>query len=206
MITSKSLFRTALALGLVAMPLAAQAGTTTAVSNVAVELAAQCTVTGATVNLGSFLTSQTWDIVALSLGGRTTAAYTRGSRGFEYLNFGSVTCDNGAPYTLSIKGTMATGNAGSIRFSHNGKTIEMNIGIKKLGTVTLPDNSTYWPGTGQQVWATLGALNATGTGLPQDLIGNVTVNFASGGTTATQGEKLAVAGVMTDDLTYTLTF
>ena len=55
MITSKSLFRTALALGLVAVPVTAQAGTTTAVSNVAVELAAQCTVTGATHRIISML-------------------------------------------------------------------------------------------------------------------------------------------------------
>ena len=90
MIKSKLLFRAALALGLVAMPLAAQAGTTTAVSNVAVELAAQCTVTGATVNMGTYRSTQTWGDVASVLGSYGENGAVEGSAGMEALEFGSV--------------------------------------------------------------------------------------------------------------------
>ena len=191
------------AAALVALPGMAQAGTATATGTATLTVINQCTVTGATVNLGTYTSNQTWANVGAALGSFAGTTYTAGSQGQEYLNYGSVTCDNGTPYTLSIKGT-ATGVAGAIRITHNGKTATFLPGIKRLAGNVVADSSATLPGTGAQVGT--GTLSGTGTGAAQALLGNVTLSFSATGTTALATDSLGVAGTASDTLTYTLNF
>jgi spore coat protein U-like protein len=67
------------------------------------------------------------------------------------------------------------------------------------------DTSAIYAGTGAQVGTA--TLSATGTGTAQTLLGNVTLNFAVGGTAAPlPSQTLGVAGTANDNLTYTLNF
>lgn len=215
------------AAALVALPGMAQAGTATATGTATLTVINQCTVTGATVNLGSYTTSNTWANVGTALGSFNGANYTVGSLGQEYLNFGSVTCDSGAPYytagsngqeylnfgsitcdsaapyTLTIKGT-ATGDAGAIKLTHNGKAATFMPGIKKLGGNLVADSNATFAGAGVQVWQT--PVAGTGTGTAQALLGNVTLSFAGADTTALATDTLGAAGTASDTLTYTLNF
>lgn len=185
----------------VAVPGIAQAGTRTATANVTMQVASQCTLTGATVYLGAFKTTDTWGTVAAKHGVATFGTYTVGTAGQESLKFGTVTCDTGLPWNLTIKGTANGTGAGLIWITVNGKFVLMYPGIKKVGTKTIADSG-LWSGTGQQVAQS--PVYETGTGAPQDLFGNVTLNFS--GSTATSTTPLAVVGNASDTLTYTLTF
>lgn len=191
------------AAAIVALPGVAQAGTATATGTAVLNVINQCTVTGATVNLGTYTAAQTWSQVGAALGSFNGTAYTAGSQGQEYLNFGSVTCDNGTPYTLTIKGT-ATGVPGAIKITHNGKTATFLPGIKKLAGNTVADTAANLGGTGAQVGTA--QLAGTGTGAAQTLFGNVTLSFSATGTTALPTDALGVAGSASDTLTYTLNF
>lgn len=201
------IIKTALAAAAIAaLPGAAQAGTATATNSANFVVTNQCSVTGAVVNLGSYTTNTTWGQVGASLGLRNGPSFSAGSRGFEYLNYGSVTCDAGTPYTLSIKGTNTIGNAGTATMVLNGKRVGLEMGVKKLGGVTMADSSAAWPNTGHQIWAT--PLSGTGTGVAQPILGNMTVYVFSvaSATWANAGDTLGTPGQYTDDLTYTLNF
>lgn len=201
---SKLYTKLALAIALTALPGVAHAGTSTATGTASLTVINQCAVTGASVNLGTFAAGSTWADVAASLGRSDSGSnYTAGSNGQEYLNFGSVTCDSGAPYTLTIKGT-AMGTAGAIKLTHNGKVVTLLPGVKKLGGNSVSDSNVTFGGTGGQVWQT--PLAGTGTGTAQPLLGNVTLGFSATGTTALATDSLGVAGTATDTLTYTLNF
>lgn len=200
----KNLSGAALVAAMAALPGVAHAGTSTATGTAVLNVVNQCSVTGTTVNLGTYTAAQTWSQVGAALGSYNGISYTAGSQGQEYLNFGSITCDNGVPYTLSIKGTATGAAAGSIRITHNGKTVTFLPGIKKLAGNLVADSSVVYPGTGAQVGT--GTLAGTGSGVAQSLFGNVTLNFSSTSTTALPADTLGVAGTATDTLTYTLNF
>jgi len=153
------------AAAIVALPCVAQAGTATATGAATFDVASQCSVTGATVNLGTYTANQTWAQVGAQLGRFTTPTYTAGSLGLEYLNYGSVTCDNGTPYTLTIKGTATGSEPGGITITHNGKTAIFLPAIKKLGVNIVANSHTLLPNTGAQV--SLVQLAGTGTGTAQ---------------------------------------
>lgn len=189
------------AAALLAMPGIAIAGTSTATGSASFNVTTQCSVTGATVKLGTFTTSQTWGDVGAALG-VSNGSYTPGSQGFEYLNWGSVTCDNGTPYTLKIIGTWSASKR--IAFDVNGKKAVFDPMVKKVGGATVAD-STGWVGAGQHV-ASNGALSATGTGAKQDVLGNVVLSYSAAGITVTPADALSVTGTYTDALTYTLSF
>lgn len=193
-----------LATALAALPGVAHAGTSTATGTATLTVINECTVTGATVNLGTFTSANTWGDIAAALGRSDSGSdYTAGSNGQEYLNFGSITCDSGAPYTLTIKGT-ATGDAGAIKLTHNGKAATFMPGIKKLGGNLVADSNATFAGAGVQVWQT--PVAGTGTGTAQALLGNVTLSFAGADTTALATDTLGAAGTASDTLTYTLNF
>lgn len=212
MTTFKSLFRPALALSLAMMPSVAEAGTTTAVSNVAVELVAQCTVAGATVNLGTFVGSQTWATVANSLGyylvgtngSLSDSGIRMGTRGWTYANFGSVTCDAAAPYTLTIAGTHT--QQGMARITIGGTTALFMPAIKSVGGAAVADNpgGTY-AGSGHQMG--FSAMPGTGTGSAQELLGSMVMNLnTAAGTNVNANSPIGNAGTYSDVLTYTLNF
>jgi len=94
------------ATALVALPGAAQAGTSTDTGAASMTVINQCSVTGANVNLGTYTTNQTWDDIGKVLGRNYgDTGYSPGTLGQEYVNFGSVTCDTATPYTLYINGS-----------------------------------------------------------------------------------------------------
>lgn len=191
----------------VALPSAAQAGTTTASATVTMQVASQCALTGANVHLGSFKTTDTWLTVGAKHGYLLSFTYTPGSAGQESLNFGSVTCDAGLPWTLLIRGTnSASGSSGGIKLTLNGKVAVMYPAIKRVGGVVMSDvGPMSFAGTGAQVWAS--SASSTGKGVAQTLLGNVTLSFNTAhGTTVTSGTAMGNVGSATDTLTYTLTF
>lgn len=187
-----------------ALPSAAHAGTSTATATVVMQVGSQCTVTGANVHLGSFKTTDTWATVG-EKHGYNFLGFTSGTAGSESLNFGSITCDSGLPWTLTIKGTSSVLTAtGAIKITLNGKVAVLYPAVKRIGAYTLSDSSSSLPGTGVQIWQTSAWGN--GTGAPQDILGNVTVAFGILGVTATPSTALGSVGSASDTLTYTLTF
>lgn len=188
---------------IVALPGMAQAGTAAGTGAAAMTVSTQCSVTGASVDLGTFNTSDSWGTVSAALGSFAQPTFTAGSRGFEYLNFGSVNCGSGVPYTLYIKGT-STGNPGLIKITLNGKTMVMMPAVKKLGGNVVADNAALYPGTGAQVWSV--PLSGTGTGAAQTLVGNATLVFGTTDATAIATDRLGASGAFSDMLNYTLNF
>lgn len=190
------------ATALVALPGAAQAGTSTDTGAASMTVINQCSVTGANVNLGTYTTNQTWGDIGQALGsnpGDYRGGYSPGTLGQEYMNFGSVTCDSGTPYTLSITS------------SFMGEAISLNLGektgifvpmIKKIGSATVADVSWGWTGAGG--YAPRGVAG-TGTGAAQALLGSVILDSVLGWS-AQPTDRLATAGTVSDTLNYTLTF
>lgn len=215
MITFQSLSRSALTLtlALAIVPASAQAGTTTAVSNVAVELVSQCTVTGATVNLGSYRNTQYWREVAQSIGyylagmndGLSATGIRSGTRGWEYANFGSVTCDAGLPYSLRIQGTAADG--GMIRLNVNGTIALFMPAIKRLGGNVVPDNAApNYVNSGHHMY--FGPMSGVGTGTAQEMLGSAVINLNLGAESTVRSNSMlgGGGGSYADTLTYTLNF
>ncbi len=197
----KNISAVALAAAVAALPGAAYAGTSTATGTATLTVINQCSVTGATVNLGTFLSSQTWGNVASALGGFTGTVFAAGSQGQEYASWGSITCDNAAPYNLRIRGT---GTAGGIKITLNGKTAIFSPFVKKLGGVVVADNNASIVGGGAQADTT--GLSGTGTGAAQALLGSAVLTYAGTGGTVLATDALGAAGTASDTLTYTLNF
>lgn len=193
----------ALAAGaLVALPGMAQAGTSTASGTASINVLNQCSVAGATVNLGTYSANQTWGDVGAALGKLDLMYnFNPGSLGSEYLNFGSVTCDAGTPYTLTIDGSYGYG---AIVLQHNGKRGRFWMAVKKLGNTVMADN---WNSGGGHVFQG-DVLNGVGTGSAQSLVGNVFMHNTSTvfWDAPDDSDTLGVAGVSTDTLNYTLNF
>lgn len=189
---------------LAAMPGAAQAGTASATGTAAFNVTSQCTVTGANVNLGTFNVNDTWAIFGSQVGYWANGnVWKPGSSGFEYLNYGSVTCGSGTPYTLTIRGTGTAPTTYAIRLVIGGKTAYLAPFIKKVGATTLADNGTA-PNAGRMGWANAG-VPGTGTGTAQSLLGSALLDLANSPGTL-DNDKFAVAGTYSDTLTYTLNF
>lgn len=202
---TKIFSKLALAAGaLVALPGMAQAGTGTGTASASMNVVSQCSVAGAVVSFGTYKPTQTWYEVGTALGMNNAYGnpYTAGSQGQQSLNFGSVTCDAGMPYTLSIKGT---GQSGTIKLSKSGWSAVFMQGIKKIGDTTVPDNHISFPGAGAIQYT--GTAAGVGTGATQTILGNASLNFTQNwGTNIYENSTLGTAGTYTDNLTYTLTF
>lgn len=196
---ARSVLAAALPLALSAVPGAAHAGTTTDIATVVLNVVNQCTVAGATVNLGSYRTTDSWGTVAAALGSFGTDPYVAGTLGQEHLNFGSVTCDAGVPYSLLIRGT---GENGLIRIAVNGKTAILEPHIKRIGGVELTGGP--FPGTGPDT--VFSGAFADGSGTPQTILGNAPIWTNHETATALLSDTLGVAGTYADALSYTLTF
>ena len=189
---------------LFAVPGMAVAGTSTATGAASFNVTNQCSITGATVNLGTFTVNQTWGNVGAELGMASASGYTVGSRGVEYLTWGSVTCDNGTPYTINIKGTATNQNAITLRV--NNKTAMLHPFIKKIGAIAIADNNAgITPNAGARADHTF-LVSGAGTGAAQAIVGNALLALVHGGTTITVADQLAITGSYTDTLTYTLNF
>lgn len=212
MFSSKSPSAIGLALALAMTPAVAQAGTTTVSIPVVMNVNPQCSVTGGMVNLGAYYSNQYWYQVADSIGyylagfndGMSASGIRQGTRGWEYANFGSVTCDAGTPYTLLIKGTSTTSNM--IRLNINGTIANFMPAIKRLGGTVVPDNpGANYINSGHQMY--FGPMSATGTGAPQEMLGSAVIMLNLGDESTVRSNNLiGPNGSYTDTLTYTLNF
>ena len=188
----------------VAMPGMAQAGTATTSGTSTLTVTNQCSVAGANVNLGTFTTNDTWGTVAALNGELAGSLYIPGSRGNEYANFGTITCDNGIPYTFTISGTSGY-MQGAVRMPYNGGSMLMTTNIKKIGAKTMADSFPNMSGAGALGWpGAFPAAAATGTGAPQAVLGSIYIYSGLGGFPFSS--NLSVAGSFSDTLTYTLNF
>lgn len=198
----KNTFGLAIAAAAIALPGVAQAGTATATATASFEVTNQCALTASNVNLGVFTLNQTWDEVAAVHGKYNGTAYTAGTAGAQSINFGTVNCDTGLQYSLTIAGSSTTAEKGAV-LTHGGKTMVLWPTIKKIGTTTIADNA-GWTGVGGD--ASSKAVTGVGTGASQTILGALTLQMVAGKSTALGTDKLATAGVVKDTLNYNLTF
>lgn len=200
--------KVALVIALVALPGAAHAGTSTATGTAVLNVVNQSSVTGATVDFGTYTSNHTVADAAADTGQYAEDfVYRGGGRGLEYAAWGSVTCDAGIPYALSIKGTTSNPWApNAIQFQWlNTAGIEqkmmLDLFAKKIGGNLVPDSDATFQGAGALVTRTTAA--GVGTGVPQAVVGSAVYNW--GGSWGDSTEKL-LPGTYTDTLTYTLDF
>ena len=193
----------ALAVAAISLPGTAQAGTGSATGTATMAVVSQCSVSGATINLGTYVATNTWYTLANRTGINFSGSYTSGTSGQEYLNYGSVTCDTGTPYTLSIAGS---GTGGTLKLTVNSQVAAFQPAVKRLGGAVVADSDAAFPGVGNIM--TTRPLSGTGNGTAQSIAGNVLLTNSSAGfgSTVTLTAPFSQIGVYTDTLTYTLTF
>jgi hypothetical protein len=207
--TSFRIIATAAAAAVVALgalPQAAHAaGSSTGSGTAALSVAAECSLTGADVDLGTFRTSQTWSAVGDALGILPfLGTFKVGSRGLEYLNYGSITCPLKTPYELNLSGTGTKFDLQAIKLVVGTQTVGLYPAIKRLGDSPVADNYSNLPGAGTVM--VVGNLAGEGTGAPQSLLGSAIVGAISNGETLPLFNTLGTAGTYSDQLKYTLTF
>lgn len=198
----------ALSIGVAALPGLARAGTSIATGTADLDVINQCSVSGATVNLGNYTASQTLGDIVASLGGMDYGpVYTAGNRGQDYLTWGTVNCDSGTPYSLSIQGTATISfSPGGIYFewrdAQNSRyTAIFDIYVKSIGGTTVADSVAAAPGAGARANVTPAA--GIGTGAPQLVKGSAVWNYDA---SMSQLYDSVPQGSLTDSLTYTLNF
>lgn len=184
-----------------AAPTVVHAGTSAATGTASMNVINQCSVTGASIDLGTYTTSQSWADVGGALGffWWGYGNFVGGAKGLEYANFGSVTCDAGTPYTISIKGT-ATSEPGLIKLSLNGTNAYFRPTLMRVGST---GTSGSFTGPGLDLASRIAYL--TGTGASQEMVGAVFFSDRNGDGVSVY-DSFAGTGVATDTLTYTLTF
>ncbi|MEN9683174.1 MAG: hypothetical protein RLZZ427_925 [Pseudomonadota bacterium] len=191
-------------LALAALPAAAHAaGSSSGSGTAALTVGDRCEISGNTVDFGTFLTTQTWGDVARQLGQWDgQSSYIQGTRGGEYLDFGSITCPALTDYTLNFVGDQ--GNLGAA-FAMNGKLAQFRFSVKSIGGVPLADSpfaSVYFPGAGRLVGNDL--IPGTGTGAPQRIRG--AAHYLNYAITTTSLTDPLTQGTYSHPLTYYLTF
>lgn len=193
---------------------AASAGTSTASGTATLNVVNQCTVTGANVSLGTYRTTDTMQAVADQIGYQdgTTYQFIAGSKGIGSVSLGSVTCDNGTPYTISM---LSSGEAGSVHIQIPAGTIEMYMMVKKIGDYIVPDGDFYLNGFGKDAspdvlayYPERSPLGTIANGAPQQIMGSTPAWLpptTSGGYVGAN-ELLGTAGVYTGSWVTTLNF
>ncbi len=189
------------------LPSVAHAGSSGDQSAASFTVIQKCSVTGSTVQLGTFAVGTTMRQVGEELG---RAGYERGigSRGTEYLTWGSVACDKDTRYKLKIGGKrIAVSVPGGVEFKIGTRTFVFAPYVKKIGADLVPDNDWGVGGFGAYSgYAPQGLPAGVGTGQPQAVLGSVAFHAYASGGFSTLDEKLQLAGVYTDQLIYELTF
>lgn len=157
---------------------AASAGTSTATASATLNIVNQCSVTGTNVSLGTFKTTDTMQTVANQIGYQdgTTYQLVPGTNGIGTVSMGSVTCDNGTPYTISMRGN---GWASSVDIALPGGLLELYLMVKKIGDYVVPDGDAYVNGLGKEaspemlaIYSDQTPLGTTANGAPQQIMGN----------------------------------
>ncbi len=188
------------------LPAAAQAGTATDTKAASFTVAGQCSVSGATLDLGSYRTFNNWQDVANVLG-YFSSVYIPGTKGSEYLNYGSVNCVPGTPWSLRIIGNNGGVSSDGVTYyfttASGTKFMRMSMWVKKVGNIVYPDVLPSHNGLGGSPQSN-NRIVGTGTGVDQNIIGSVALGFA--GTGSVLATDKLVQGRYVDSLDYTLTF
>ena len=195
-------------LALFAAPGAAHAGTATATGTANFNVVNQCSVTGTTVDLGTYTTTDTAEKIGQQLGywdDDTLFEFFTGSVGQGTMNLGSVTCDDGTPYSLRIQGN---GPLALVGIPLEPGTLPMYTFVKTIGDITIPDE-TYTPGWGSLTDSVSDPITGIGSGSAQAIRGNIVASlflhdFNPGA--LKRNQQLGAPGVYSDTITYTLTF
>lgn len=189
-------------------PALAHAGTSTGTGTAEFNVVNQCSITGAIINLGTFTTSNTWsDVFAIH-------GYIRegdgegiqGSLGWTGVNWGSVTCDSGTPYTLFVKGRGTDWGQPTVTFAINGKRMNAWPMIKKVGDIDVPD--AWWVMTAGNGGDGTEGVAGVGTGAPQAVLGHIWFHpeWFMAPDVALSTDTLGAAGSFVAPLDYTLNF
>lgn len=194
---------------------AASAGTGTATGTAAMNVVSQCTVTGANVSLGTFRTTDTIQNLADQTGYWDGDQDKRvvGTNGVGTISLGSVTCDNGTPYSVTMDGS--GGWYGDVEFQMQGGKVMLFPFVKKIGDKVFTSGGAYyepfgfWPSTENlQYYGDTQEVNAIATGAPQQIMGNVIpmTYSTTGGGYLGKDLPFGQAGVYTGSWTTTLNF
>lgn len=192
----------------------AAAGTSTATSTATFNVVAKCEITGATVNLGTYRTTDTLQTVANVTGYQQAVTYDliRGTNGVGTVPLGTVTCDAGTPYTITMR---STGWAGSVVLNMPAGIIELYPMVKRIGNYEVPDGEDFFNGFGKwaspdmlAVYSDQSPLGTTADGTPQAIMGNVIPWVYASHTGEYMGgdEQLGVAGSYSGSWVSTLHF
>lgn len=193
---------------------AASAGTSTANGTATMSVINQCTITGANVSLGTFRTTDTLQTVANQTGywDGDQDKHVVGTNGVGSVSLGSVTCDIGTPYSITMD---SNGWYGGVEFQMQSGTVLLFPFVKKIGDKVFTGGSGYmdpfgiWPSTGNLQWyGGTQLVNAIATGAPQQIMGNVIpwVSATTEGGYLGTDLPLGQAGVYTGSWTTTLNF
>lgn len=193
---------------------AASAGTSTATASATLNIVNQCSVTGTNVSLGTFKTTDTMQTVANQIGYQdgTTYQLVPGTNGIGTVSMGSVTCDNGTPYTISMRGN---GWASSVDIALPGGLLELYLMVKKIGDYVVPDGDAYVNSLGKEaspemlaIYSDQTPLGTTANGAPQQIMGNAIAWLPPTTTDGYVGadEQLGVAGTYSGAWVTTLNF
>ena len=193
---------------------AATAGTDTATGTATMSVINQCTITGANVSLGTFRTTDTLQTLGDQIGyqdGRSDQ-FVAGTDGVGTVLLGSVTCDNGTPYTITMD---STGADGGLEIQLPNGIIYLYPMVKKIGDQVLPDGAPNLNGFG--IWPTSANLavysyttpvGTVANGAPQVILGNVVPWVPPAPVDGYMGrdQQLGTAGVYSGSWTTTLHF
>lgn len=194
------------AVAIVASPSVAMAGTSTATGTATLNVVNQCAISGTTVNLGTYLTTDTPETIGRQTGyyDDDTFTYVAGTNGIGSVNLGSVTCNDGTPYSVTITGTNSNKD---IKVNVANEAVYFQAYIKKIGNINIAD---FWAGAqfGGTANPNFGTTSATGSGVAQPIMGNIIPLVQSYGLAGflERNQPLGAAGTYTDTLTYTLSF
>lgn len=193
---------------------AASAGTSTGTGTATFKVVTKCEISGTTVNLGTFRTTDTLQAVASKIGYQdgNTFELIAGTDGIGTVSMGSVTCDDGTPYTITMD---STGWSGSLDLGLPGGKTALFPMVKKIGNYVVPDGEPYFNGFGKwpssenlPSYTDQSPVGTTGNGTAQPILGNVII-FAvpvNDGVYMGVNDQLGTAGVYSASWVSTLHF
>ena len=180
-----------------ALPSVAQAGTATASGTATINVENQCTVAAKNIDLGTFSISDTWSNVGRQIGSldNATLYFRAGSKGLEYVDYGTINCSAGTIFQLSIKGT---GPNGTVKLKIGPATGLFAPFLKTFDGEAVLDGFDAPAGGGVRIHMSTFLQKANGSN--QTLHGHMPTLF--NGDLPIPTEKLVEGGTFTDTLTY----
>lgn len=210
----KLIWAAALGLAAAILPFSARAGTSTSTGTVSMLInPGGCEVAGTNIDLGTFQANQTWRSMGERLGYvDENSQWVRSTMGNEYVTFGTILCDVGMPYTLSITGSETDSQVlawwskqGAVRLPlSDGRVVRLLQTVKTIDGQEL--NNANWPGMGQTM---TGGITVTGVGnaVRQVIRGHMLLALDVMDPNGPRlDDRINQSGVLSDTLTYTLTF